>query len=248
MTDTVIFYDADKDIEITSDLSTFNHLTDPKILSGLDLEPGDTATDFGYLIPPLGRNKWDGHIYVSGATGSGKSFFINKMLLNDKRKRKVFLFTDFTKKDESLKGMFDTGRLKVVRTKPSMPWEVSHENFATNMDKSIVVFDDCKDNEAIELRDNILEKGRHRDIVSVCVNHKLRESTVTKRPLNESKYVIAFPASNRGAVSNFLKDWFDMNLKARKAAIKVGQIEGRHMILHMFSPNSIASQGSVILI
>jgi DNA helicase HerA-like ATPase len=54
-----------------------------------------------YLIPQLGSLPWDGHIYVSGATGAGKSYLIRQIVENDLSTRKVYLFSN-VKDDPSL--------------------------------------------------------------------------------------------------------------------------------------------------
>lgn len=219
-----------------------------KLLEDVDVPPEFTATGFGNLVPALGIEKWDGHVFVSGATGSGKSFLINIMLKHDKRKRKIFLFTDHDKKDPSLESLFSSGRLKRVTDPPddNKKWEISTGQFWKDKEKSILLFDDCNDPASLTMRDNALRKGRHSDTMVVCVNHKMRDHGATKHALVNSRFLVAFPSSNRGASNNFLKDHMEMKPSGRRAILKQADADGRQIVFHLQAPNVIATAKSVI--
>ncbi len=220
------------------------------LLEALDVPPEFTGTGFGNLVPALGVEKWDGHIFVSGATGSGKSFIIATMLINDRRKRPIFLFTDHDHKDPSLEILFRSGRLKRVKDPPdeSKKWEISSGAFWKLKSHSILLFDDCNKPDCVQMRDNALRKGRHHDAMVICVNHKMRDHQATKHALTNARFLVTFPSANRGAVASFLGNWMEMPPKARRAVLKQADVDGRQLIIHLQSPNVIATAKSVIKI
>lgn len=241
-----LFLDIESGEIITPDLQA-PHI-EPEKLEGTDIESEQTSTGYGDLIPALGYNEFDGHIYVSGATNSGKSFFINKMLLHDRKKRKVYMFTDLKKQDPSFKELFATERLKIVVEKKVEEWEISQSDFRNKVDGSIIVFDDSSDPEVRQLMIDGLLKGRHRKSTIVAVNHKLREWSATKTLLNDAKYIVAFPNSNRGAIIKYLREEFDVNTTARRLIIKQAVSDGRQIIFHRFAPNAVATAKTVFII
>lgn len=178
-----------------------------------------------YILPLLGVLKWDGHIYVSGATGAGKSYLIRQIIENDTSTRKIYLFSNVTD-DPSLKG------LVLNKYNPE----------TDSLKDSICIFDDFDDR---TLRDDILEKGRHYNCVAVCVNHRHREWRQTMKPLNESKYVVLFPSANKGTVVKEMTQ-LGMNRNQRNAIISLAQHDGRYMILHQHAPNAIVTAQSIV--
>ena len=216
----------------------------------LDLDDDEVQafTGYGNLVPALGMQEWDGHVFVSGATGSGKTFLINTMLMNDKKKRKVFLFTDHQKRDESLMPMYKSGRLKIVRDDPddNKKWEVSVGDFLRDKKGAIAMFDDCTDEAALFMRDKALRHGRHHKMMVICVNHKMRDRDATKHALVNARFMIAFPSSNKGVVGAFMKDWMEMPPKARRAILRQAGRDGRQIVFHMQCPNAVATAKSVV--
>lgn len=196
-----------------------------------------------YFVPALGTRKFDGHVFVSGATGAGKSYFIRKMVDNDVKKRSCILFTDLTQNDPVFEGM---KYIKFDKTK-----KIDFDWLSKNDTNKIMIFDDIQFNkEIIKYRDIILEKGRHKETIVICVNHKLRDYAATKVPLNDSRFVVTFPASNRGASFRFLKDEIEMdkNIINMILNISVKEKNGHQLIIHRFHPNVIVTAESIFKI
>lgn len=217
-------------------------------LEGTEIEPQHTSTGYGDLVPALGYNEFDGHVYVCGATNSGKSFMINKMLMADKKKREIFLFTDLERRDPSYMPLFDSERMKIVRDKKTQEWEIGVDDLRDKIEGNIILFDDVTDPRVKELRNRLLLRGRHKNIMVVAVNHKMRDWNNTKDLLNDAKYLVAFPNSNRGTIIKYLREEFDVPTKARRLIIKQARDDGRQIIFHKFAPNAIATAHTVFLV
>lgn len=196
------------------------------------------------LIPWIGKDEWDGHIFVSGPTGAGKSWLIKEIIMNDfDEKRKAYLFSDVERKDPSFKEIYSSGKLKKVTFNPKEKWHI-HPSKINKKKKAILVFDDTREPEWIRLRDRILERGRHLGLSSISVSHKLRDRAFTKVPKNESKWIITFPSSNKGEISRFLGE-NSLTLKQRQELLNISDEDGRYMIFHNFAPNFIITEKSV---
>lgn len=194
-------------------------------------------------IPAVGieGSKWDGHVYIAGATNSGKSYLINKILETDKHKhsRDRFMFTDLKEKDESI-----TSEYKKYGERG-----VDNAYIGGHVDNSMFIFDDVTNPEALRLRDKLIEKGRHRKATVVCVNHRLRDGQNTRKAINDSRYIVTFPSSNRGAVGGFMRDYMQMNLNdVRDSLKKTFDERSRHLVFHMHHPNAVATSESAWLI
>lgn len=208
------------------------------IISDTDLNDEYMHMDQGFLVPVLGLHEFDGHFYISGATGCGKSYLIRKMVDNDFKKRDCILFTDLVKEDPAFKGM----KYKKYDEKG----EYNSDWLSKNQDGKIMIFDDVQFNKDIlNYRDKVLEKGRHHNIIAICVNHKLRDYFKTKVMLNDCKFIIVFPICNKGAISKYLRDEFDMHKDKIEQVLNQSIKEGRHLVLHKHSPNLAITTESI---
>lgn len=215
--------DINKDELVSNELDaqTLTHLNECKEQFG---DANVLHYPDSYLIPQLGKLKWDGHIYVSGATGAGKSYLIRQIVENDLSTRKIYLFSN-VKDDPSLKGLL-----------------LHKYKEGDSLKDSICIFDDYL---IRDLRDVILETGRHDNTMAIVVNHRHREWRQTMKPLNESKYVVLFPSANKGTVVNEMRS-LGMNRNQRNAIIELSQHDGRYMILHQHAPNCVVTQKTIV--
>lgn len=202
------------------------------------------------LLPALGYREWDGHIFVCGSTRSGKSWVIKDMLLLDKKKRDIFLITDLQDKDPSLKELYKSGRMKRVMKNPiDHSTDITVRKFESHMRGSFVIFDDVSphNREINGFRDRLLEKGRHKEVTAIVVSHSMRDYNKTKAPLTDSEWIICFPGSNFSAVSGFLRDRMRMTGAQIRMFMSQASRDGRHMSMHLWNPNFIATEKTAFI-
>lgn len=180
------------------------------------------------IVPSLGGQAFDGHTFIAGATGSGKSWFAKEMLLYDTKRRPIYLMTDLENEDVSLRRLMARGRLHKFSE-----WE--------GQSNSICLFDDVHNKEVLDQRDIILEQGRHHGIVAVVVTHQLRDWKATKVPLLDSRWIVMFPLSNRELVNDFLYRVAGLPVYKRNVLLNLVDLKKRHLFVHKFSPNLIGT-------
>jgi energy-coupling factor transporter ATP-binding protein EcfA2 len=136
-------------------------------------------------------------LYITGASGSGKSTYTRKYCEQYKKKwpmRDIYLFSSL-KEDESLDAV-KPKRIAIDERLIDDPIEPEA------LENSLVIFDDIdvlsdkKQREAVmKIANQVLEIGRHFGITAVFTNHLPTNRGDTRRVLNESHEVIYFPHS-----------------------------------------------------
>lgn len=172
--------------------------------------------------------------YISGPSGSGKSYFIskwlemNKKIFKGKNKKELYIFSRINE-DKQL-DKFKPIRV-ILELLPDNPLT------AEDLENSICIFDDIdsiKDKIVkrivFDLRDDFLVCGRHFNITVICTTHQLMNNVESKRPINESTSCVIYPKSGATfQIKNFLKFYcgFDkmmidkiMKLKSRWVCIR----------------------------
>ena len=152
-------------------------------------------------------------LYITGASGSGKSTFTRQYIEQYKKKyknREIYLFSHL-KEDPSLDGI-KPKRIKIDSSLYEDPLDV--EEFQ----ESCIIFDDCdcipdkKTKDAVlAIMNQVLEVGRHYSISCLITNHLPSDRHNTRRILNEVMYFVYFPASAGGKIKYVLTEYLDVD-------------------------------------
>ena len=237
----VIVINAEKDPQVSYEPPPINRLDE--IFE--DQLKFSATIDTGKMIPHLGVQKWDGHIFVSGSTGSGKTWLIKEIILNDKKNRPVYLFTDIDEKDPSYKELWGRKKMKRVTFTPKEKKHEIHPDKTKNKN-CICIFDDTKNEKFVTLRDKLLERGRHNNVVVICVSQKMRDRKFTKVPKTNSRWKVTFPKFDRMEVFRYLMEE-GMNRKQAMSVINFAESQGRgQLIFHNFAPRFMITEQTFI--
>ena len=154
-------------------------------------------------------------IFISGQSGSGKSYFITQFLKHNKPKKSqgVFLFSPVTD-DDSLKGIKNLIQIDLGEFESEFEREFEYEDIPEN---SIVIFDDIESSrnakQLMIIRDMFLERGRHQNTSVLTISHNPLGSNKTKASIRESQYAVLFPQSNPRDTGALLSKYFGYTKK-----------------------------------
>jgi hypothetical protein len=175
-------------------------------------------------------------LYVAGPSGSGKSWFVNKWLNNALTfyKHQPLFFFSPVEEDPSLEG------LPLVRADMEAVQDLADLTL-DDLKDSFVIFDDCEtiaDKSLLKvlnnLRDIILERGRHTDTKMVITSHLITNYKETRRILNEATAIVVYPKS---AGKNNIKKYLSNYMGFSKDQIaKVFDVEDRWIFISKTYP------------
>jgi hypothetical protein len=191
----------------------------PPVLSvrskGVDDEPNQIHEHFtlkeGDMFQVIPNPNTERQIlYITGASGSGKSFYTQMYGNEYKRlypKREVYLFSSLDD-DSSIDKIKGIKRINI-----KSPDFITDNITAEDFKESLVIFDDtdCLTNKPIKLKVNsilnsLLETGRHFNASVIFTSHLPCAGNDTKRILNESHQITFFPHSLGGRSLKYLLD------------------------------------------
>lgn len=164
---------------------------DIKNYQGIKIPPNDVG-HFQVLPKAKGREC----IYITGASGSGKSYFVKMYCKEYKRKfpdNEIYLFSTIDQ-DESLDEI-KPKRVIMDDTLISDPISVEHD-----LKNSAVIFDDIdsmqdkkKRAAVMKVLDEALQTGRHWNCTVILTFHTPSDRNATRMMLNECSHFVFFP-------------------------------------------------------
>lgn len=168
-----------------------------------------------YCLRPIKR-EYDGSnrecIFITGVSGTGKSKWISDYLENYKQQHpdnEIVLFSGVDQ-DECL------DKYEPIRIDLQNLVENPIDNLE-ELNNTCCIFDDTakisdkKINAAVKnLRDRILQNGRHNDITCLVTSHNALGGQETLYPIKESHYRVIFPEGNEGQCRNMLEKYCEL--------------------------------------
>ena len=152
-------------------------------------------------------------LYVTGASGSGKSYYVKNFADQYRKlypKRPIYVFSALAD---------DTGSLdkikKLQRVKIHDPEFLAEQISTDEFKESLCIFDDCEaiGNKTLrkkvwEIQNGILTTGRHHSISCAVCTHTATNGNETKLILNEAHSVTIFPTGLGGRSLKYLLEGY----------------------------------------
>ena len=168
-----------------------------------DDEKGDTEVKLtkGKLVVLPRLDKVE-KIYISGVSGSGKSTWcsswLKEYLKKENKHDPIYVFSAVAY-DKALDDKFEDNieriDLEDILTDPIHPNDL--ENSVVLLDDSDSILDRRVNRVVADLRDNLLECGRHTNTRMLCTSHILSNYKATRKLLNEATTTVVFPKSGQ---------------------------------------------------
>lgn len=138
-------------------------------------------------------------MFISGSTGSGKTYLCEQILKNSFKKAPViYLFSSIWDEDyKDIKNLIHLDIDEFYESNPDIEdiYTKLHPNSVCIFD-DILSLDDKKLKKYIKLRDQCLSVGRHKDISTICIEQQPRNYTKSRIVLLNSEMYIFFPKSS----------------------------------------------------
>ena len=168
----------------------------------------ETAEQY-QLIPNMEKEREV--VYITGQSGSGKSWFCKSFCDEYKRaypKREIYLFSSL-KGDLGSIDQIKGGVKRIKLEKDLLTEDITAEDFKNSM----VIFDDvdCLTDKAMKnkvqaILNSILETGRHFNVSCCYTSHLPCKGNETKTILNEAHHIVFFPSTLGGRSLKYLLD------------------------------------------
>jgi hypothetical protein len=179
----------------------------------LETETSSITLKEGQFQPIPNTKKEREVLYITGQSGSGKTYFTKEFLKEYKKfypDNDIYLFSAIPNEGDK----DDYKDINPLRLKID---EKISELDAKDFKDCCVVFDDMdcfKDKKIMKivshLRDEMLETGRHNNTTIINTYHQPTGAHDTKRIISEATGVVYFPYTATGKIRNLLENYLDL--------------------------------------
>jgi adenosyl cobinamide kinase/adenosyl cobinamide phosphate guanylyltransferase len=193
------------------------------------------------ILPCIAEKSF--RMFVSGLSGSGKSVYISKFLRKNAKGKKIFLFSpvegdEAYSKIKNLQQVF----LEDIFEGGDMSLDVFPEG-------CIIIFDDIESynksqlKRHLELRNMVLERGRHMNLSCIGVSHNSMNGNITKQAIRESQYFCLFPKFNVRDTRLLLKNYGGCDSDEIETIMS---LKGRGLLYKKSVPRYVVSEHDII--
>jgi Cdc6-like AAA superfamily ATPase len=189
------------------------------------------------------------HMYIAGATGSGKSYYIAdylRLINKYQPKREIFIFSD-VEYDKAFENLSNVTRIAIDMTlvnEPITPAELQD---------SVCLFDDIDSiqNKTIKkavyaLMNSLYRRGRHENVTVISTTHNITEYHKSRTAINESSTIVLFLHSGSTHGQRYIMSKY---IGLDTPTIKdIMRIKSRSVQIHKSFPMFVSFEGGCKLI
>jgi GTPase SAR1 family protein len=187
-------------------------------------------------------------IYVSGQSGSGKSYWCRRYLESYQKvypDRPIYLFSSL-EEDSSIDKLKNLQRINLT------PEFINDNLQAEDFKDSCCVFDDCDviidkklRKKVLEIQGSILQVGRHFNVSALITSHVSTNGADTKLILTEAHNIVIFPNNmNARSLKYMLESYMGMDKNEIK---QIKKLKGRSVTFCKTYPKCIVSDKEVYI-
>ena len=239
-----------------------------KLLTSMDIS--DTKQEF---VVDFEKNKgYSGHILIVGGTGSGKTHSYLSLVLRNlngpkEQRRKFIIFSAEYYKDKTLEPLRESKYMEYIegvdvseQAMRESQWETP-EMFFQNEIKiraenasagTVIICDDYMDSGTPQLMrtmcNRLLRTARHDGVSIVLVLHSIRSGTYSSQAYNSVKWIVLYPRSQKGKITQFLNKDLGLTLKESRSVVREFSQTGREMYVRLHAPELLLNKKRIQLL
>jgi len=222
----------------------------------------DTKGEFHIDFEPNPK-EYSHHMLLAGGTASGKTHFGVAMVLRNLEGKKenirhFLIISSEWDEDSTLKPLKQEKYQQFVKgidvsenSLKDSEWNTSDEFFANEVKLrvnhaprgAVVLIDDGMDSCCPTLLRRLVNRGlrvfRHQGISLMVIVHSIRSSSWSAQAYNSIRYLVLFPRSQKGKITNYLNQDVGLPLKDARETVREFSQTGRHMVVRIHAPECL---------